>query len=158
MQPVQSRRVQASIDEVWSVVANGWMYSGWVVGASRIRDVDFTFPAAGSNLHQSVGIWPLLIDDVTTVVSVEPRRSLVLQVRSRPWGEGRVRLRLVEQGPHTVIEIDEEITRGLGRWLPRSAQVPLMNWRNRECLDRLAHLAERGAAEATPASSAAAAG
>lgn len=147
MQPVERRRILAPIDQVWAVLANGWMYSGWVVGASRIRDVDAEFPEAGSNLHQSVGIWPLLVDDVTTVVSVQARESLVLQVRSRPWGEGRVRLRMRPDGENTYVELDEEITRGLGRWLPRSAQAPIMNWRNRECLDRLAHLAERGAAE-----------
>ena len=36
MQPVEQRRILAPIDQVWAVLANGWMYSGWVVGASRI--------------------------------------------------------------------------------------------------------------------------
>ena len=34
------------IDQVWAVLTNGWMYSGWVVGASRIRDVDAEFPGS----------------------------------------------------------------------------------------------------------------
>lgn len=143
-----SRDIAAPIEDVWCVVANGWMYSGWVVGASRIRDVDETFPAPGSNLHQSVGPWPLVIDDVTTVVDAVEPESLVLQVRSRPFGEGRVRLRLTSTSASTTrVEMDEEVTRGPVRFLPRQAQAPVMNWRNRESLRRLAHLAERGAAK-----------
>ena len=32
-----TRRVHAPTDAVWAVLANGWMYATWVVGASRIR-------------------------------------------------------------------------------------------------------------------------
>lgn len=146
MQPTVSRDIAAPIDDVWRVVANGWMYSGWVVGASRIRDVDDAFPAPGTNLHQSVGLWPLLVDDVTTVVEAAEPNRLVLRVRSRPFGEGQVRVRLESTSLATTrVEIDEEVTRGPARRLPRQVQAPLMNWRNRECLRRLAHLAERGA-------------
>jgi hypothetical protein len=148
VQPVVSREIAAPIRNVWSVVANGWMYSGWVVGASRIRDVDDGFPRSGANLHQSIGPWPLIVNDVTTVVEADEPERLVLQVRSRPFGEGRVRLRLTSTSPATTrVEMDEEVTRGPLRWVPRQAQAPLVNWRNRESLRRLAHLAERGAAD-----------
>lgn len=124
------------------------MYSGWVVGASRIRDVDRRFPAPGANLYQSVGLWPLVIDDITTVIAATEPELLVLQVRSRPFGEGRVRLRFRSTSPTTThVEMDEEVTRGPVKLLPRQAQAPIMNWRNRESLRRLAQLAERGAAQ-----------
>lgn len=149
MQPVVARGIRAPVRDVWAVVANGWMYSGWVVGASRIRGVDRAFPAPGSNLHQSVGLWPVVIDDVTTVVDSREPTLLVLQVRSRPFGEARVRLQLAQvTASITKVEVDEEVTRGPGKWLPRRLQAPIMNWRNRECLDRLARLAEGDATAA----------
>ena len=47
--------INASIDDVWSVLSDGWLYPLWVVGASRMRDVDPDWPAVGSRIHHSVG-------------------------------------------------------------------------------------------------------
>ena len=33
--------------QVWDVLGDGWLYPLWVVGASRIRDVDDGWPAEG---------------------------------------------------------------------------------------------------------------
>ncbi len=52
------RHVKVSPADVFSVLADGWLYSGWVVGASRIRAVDEQWPAVGSKIHHSVGSWP----------------------------------------------------------------------------------------------------
>src|ERR1043165_7866722 len=57
------RLVDATPDQVWSVLADGWLYPLWVVGASRMREVDDEWPEPGARLHHSVGTWPLLIDD-----------------------------------------------------------------------------------------------
>ena len=57
---------------MWDVLADGWLYPLWVVGASRMREVDDTWPAVGSKLHHSVGAWPALINDDTEVTDVEP--------------------------------------------------------------------------------------
>ncbi|WP_254186274.1 SRPBCC family protein [Paenarthrobacter aromaticivorans] len=46
---------RSSAADVWNVIADGWLYSGWVVGASRIRAVDDQWPQVGSKLHHSVG-------------------------------------------------------------------------------------------------------
>ena len=35
-----TRDISASRQRVWDVLADGWTYSGWVVGNSRIRAVD----------------------------------------------------------------------------------------------------------------------
>ena len=66
---VVSRTVNAPPDAVWSVLADGWMYGMWVVGASRIREVDPNWPQPGSRIHHSVGLWPALINDHTEVLS-----------------------------------------------------------------------------------------
>ena len=44
---VVTRRVHAPADDVWSVLADGWRYANWVVGASRIREVDPQWPEPG---------------------------------------------------------------------------------------------------------------
>lgn len=58
--------------EVWNILADEWLYGLWVVGTSRIRDVDRSWPSLDSLIHHSVGSWPLLINDTTSVVTAEP--------------------------------------------------------------------------------------
>ena len=60
----------ATTEQVWSVLADGWSYAMWVVGASRIRAVDTNWPAPGSRIHHSVGVWPVVLSDHTESVSV----------------------------------------------------------------------------------------
>jgi len=62
-------------------VADGWLYCGWVVGTSTVRDVDPTWPVVGSRSHHSVGAWPLMLEDTTSVLSVDPGTSVELQAR-----------------------------------------------------------------------------
>ncbi len=53
-----SRPVSATPEQVWSVLADGWLYALFVVGAARMRDVDEGWPAVGTKLHHSVGSGP----------------------------------------------------------------------------------------------------
>jgi len=53
------RMVSAPPEAVWEVLADGWVYTGWVVGASRMRSVDPAWPVPDARLHHSVGGWPL---------------------------------------------------------------------------------------------------
>ena len=78
-----TRHIKASPDEVWAVLANGWLYTNWVVGTSRIRDVDATWPATGTSLHHSFGIWPMVINDRADVKESVSGQRLVL--RTRAW-------------------------------------------------------------------------
>ena len=138
-----TRRVAASADEVWSVLADGWSYATWVVGASRIRNVDPGWPREGTRVHHSFGAWPLLIDDSTAVVHAEPGRELVLRARGWPAGEATVRLQLTPDGPDaTVITLREDVSTGPGRLLPRPVRQLALTPRNVEALRRLGYLAE----------------
>ena len=83
---------------VWAVLADGWLYPVWVVGAARMREVDEHWPAVGARLHHSVGIWPLLIDDNTEVLESEPEQLLRLRTRGWPAGEAEVVIRLAAVG------------------------------------------------------------
>ncbi len=80
--PVVTRTVQVSPETVFKALSDGWLYGLWVVGASHIRGVDDGWPAVGRRIHHSVGAWPVLIEDNTEVVEVEPGRRLVLTARA----------------------------------------------------------------------------
>ena len=131
--------------DVWRVIADGWLYSGWVVGASRIRAVDDTWPQAGARLHHSVGAWPLLINDSTRVTAVEPGKSLELVARGWPMGEAKVVITLQDQGAQCLVSIAEDAIRGPGKKVPKVMRDPMITVRNRETLKRLELMAVGGA-------------
>jgi len=138
--------MQATPGQVWDVLADGWLYPLWVVGASRMREVDREWPAVGACLHHSIGAWPLLVDDTTEVVDVAPGRSLVLHARARPTGVAAVRITLEPSSSDTVVVIEEDAHSGPAKLVPRLLRDPGLTWRNVESLRRLAYLAERRSA------------
>jgi hypothetical protein len=130
-------------EKVWDVLADGWLYPLWVVGATRMREVDSHWPEEGARLHHSVGVWPLVLDDTTSVVECQPVEMLRLRARSWPGGEAEVVLRLGEHPRGTAVTIAEDVVRGPGVLVPRLVRAPMLTWRNSETLRRLAFLAER---------------
>lgn len=143
---VVTRETTATPEQVWAVLCDGWAYAGWVVGASRIREVDPTWPEAGAKIQHSVGSWPVLLDDETESVSSEPERELVLQARGRPFGEARISLEISPRFDGCEIRMLEDVTHGPGTFVPKPLRQVAVTPRNRESLRRLAYLAERGAA------------
>ena len=137
-----TRSVSASPERVWEVLADGRLYPPFGVGASRMRDVDDSWPAAGSRLHHSVGTWPLLIDDNTEVLEVDPGRRLLLQARGWPAGEATVEFVLEETADGTLVTIHEDATAGPGLLVPKPLRDVQLNLRNDETLQRLAYVAE----------------
>lgn len=57
--------INGTPDAVFAVLADGWAYAGWVVGASHVRAVEAGWPARGSKLHHASGAWPLVMEDET---------------------------------------------------------------------------------------------
>jgi hypothetical protein len=137
-----SRPVSATPEQVWSVLADGWLYALFVVGAARMRDVDAGWPAVGTRLHHSVGTWPLLIDDTTEVLEVEEHRRLLLLARAWPAGQAHVEISLRPHGTDTVVTIVEQATSGPGALIPKPLQDVQLHVRNVETLRRLAFVVE----------------
>ncbi|HET9500596.1 MAG TPA: SRPBCC family protein [Marmoricola sp.] len=142
------RLIHATPDKVWRVLSDGWLYPVWVVGASRMREVDETWPAVGSRLHHSVGVWPALVNDYTEARESEPRGRLVLRARVWPYGEASVHIELspADEGTAadgTEVTIHEKIEKGPTAYLPGPLEGLGMKWRNSETLRRLAFIAER---------------
>ena len=137
------RDTTATRQQVWDVIADGWTYSQWVVGNSRMRAVDPNWPEPGSTIHHSIGIWPALLDDSTVVLSAEPTRELVLLANGRPFGKARITLRLFDlDNGGCRIEMAEVPVSAPLSWLPDRLSLTAAFPRNRECTWRLAALAE----------------
>lgn len=137
------RTMAVDPSEVWAVLADGWLYPLWVVGASRIREVDDSWPTPTSRLHHSFGVWPAVIDDETQVMECTPLERLVLRARGWPMGEAHVDIRLEETTAGTIVTITEEAIKGPGSLLPQVIQSPILDIRNRESLWRLDQLASK---------------
>ena len=143
--------VSTSAERVFAVLADGWLYPLWVVGATHMRDVDRGWPAVGTRIHHCVGPWPLNIRDATTVVAVDPGRMLELDARVWPTGAAKVRIVLTPVGDNkTHVTMGEIFDRGPAQHLPKSVQAALMRPRNIESLRRLADIAEHRDVVCTP--------
>lgn len=139
---VVEHRVRTPPEGVWSVLSDGWVYATWVVGASRVREVDDTWPQVGSLVHHSFGLWPILINDNTEVLYADPPRQLVLKARGWPAGEAHIRLVLDPDGAGTQVRIEEDVVAGPGQLMPRPLRQAMVVPRNREALRRLSYLVE----------------
>lgn len=124
------------------MLADGWLYPTWVVGASRMRDVDDAWPAAGSALQHSFGVWPVLINDRTTVLEWDPPRLMVSQPSGWPLGEARVEIEVKPRRDGCVVRITEHAVRGPGALIPGPLLDLILHPRNTETLRRLAWIAE----------------
>ncbi len=138
------RVMNTTPQRVWDILADGWLYPLWVVGASRMREVDDDWPAIGSRIHHSVGVWPALINDDTEVKKCEPVQLLRLRAKAWPLlGEAEVTIELSPQGAGTRVVMTEDAVNGPGKLVPKPIRAPGIVWRNNESLRRLAFLAER---------------
>jgi len=137
------RRIETTPERVWAVLADGWVYPSWVVGASRMRDVDGHWPEPGSKLHHSIGLWPLLIDDHTEVLEADPPRRLRLKAHGWPAGAAEVLIELEAAGGGTEVTIREDAVEGAAVLVPGPVRQVTLVPRNRESLRRLSFLAER---------------
>jgi len=130
-----TRDVAATRQRVWDVLADGWTYSGWVVGNSRIRAVSPDWPAPGARILHSIGTWPAVIDD-------ETGEELVLLAKIRPAAEARITLQLTDIAGGCRVAMTEVAVSAPLRWVPDSVQLTAVAPRNRECTWRLAMIAE----------------
>ncbi|MBO0985261.1 SRPBCC domain-containing protein [Rathayibacter sp. SD072] len=132
-------------ESVFAALSSGWLFPSWVVGASRMRKVDQDFPHVGSQLHHSFGLWPLVIDDRTTVLEWDPPHRFVIQAAGWPMGEARVRIEVEPHKGGCRVRMHETAVKGPGTLIPKPLLHSFLWVRNIEALQRLAHMAEAGA-------------
>lgn len=136
------KAIPTTADNVFAVLSDGWSFASWVVGASHIRAVDANWPAVGSAIHHSVGIWPFLLHDKTVVLACDPGVLLELDARTFPLGRARIRLELSADGPgRTTVKLAEKLVSGPAALAPEPLQGLYLQPRNQESLQRLADVA-----------------
>lgn len=108
-----------------------------------MRAVDPDWPAAGSSIQHSVGIWPLVLNDETHVEECVPTEKLVLLAKGRPFGNARIILRLSDIPDGCRVEMQEFPVGGPAAVMPDRLSDIAVYPRNRETLWRLGALAER---------------
>jgi uncharacterized protein YndB with AHSA1/START domain len=140
--------VGAEPAHVFEILADGWLYPLWVVGATHMRMVDAQWPEPGARLHHKVGVWPLALEDTTEVEAVEPQRRLVLIAHGGAAGSARIEIVLEPVEGGTRVRMTEHAISGPGRFIPKAVQAVLLRPRNTESLQRLRAIAENRGQEA----------
>jgi uncharacterized protein YndB with AHSA1/START domain len=136
--------VDAPPDAVFDVLADPKSYAHWVVGASRTRKADATWPKPGSKFHHTQGMFGIGLPDNTEVISSNRPQRLVMEARIRPFAVNKVEMRLQSRGGGTRVTMIEYPTGGLAKLVPAPVTNALLHVRNIEALRRLRRLAEDG--------------
>lgn len=142
--PVEVRRtLPHPVDEVFAVLADPYTYPSWLVGAQRMRAVDADFPSPGSQFHHSVGLAEdATVDDVSSVLSVDPPHRLELEVEVGPI-HGIVELLVEEADDGSLVRFRERPSGFAVVTTPFTR--PALGARNTESLRRLDDLLARRA-------------
>src|SRR5258705_849047 len=106
--------IDAPPEKVYETLLDPSAYPEWVVGAKQLRDVDRSWPKKGARFHHKVGAGPVELADSTKILEKKPNRRVVLEVRIRPLGVGKVKIDLKpkRRGRKTKGVITEDLTRG----------------------------------------------
>src|SRR3954452_23193997 len=104
--------IHAAPEDIFNVLSNPDTYAHWVVGCQLIRDHDEAWPEPGSSFEHRIGIGPLRLQDITTVVDAAPPRRLVLRTRAWPLGETLVELRMFAARGGTEVEMRQHPSAG----------------------------------------------
>ena len=134
--------IDAPPETVYETLLDARAYSKWVVGAKEVRGVDRGWPRIGSRFHHKVGVGPAALADSTKILDKKPNKRVVLQVRARPAGVGKVSLDLKpkRRGRKTKVVMTERPTRGPLAWLPIPGLAIGLRARNAVSLRRLRRL------------------
>jgi len=135
--------IHAAPEDIFNVLSNAGTYEHWVVGCQEVRSSDAEFPEPGSAFEHRIGIGPMRIQDITTVVESTPPRRLVLRTKAWPLGETVVELRLDRLRGGTRVEMRQQPAAGPIARLDNPLQQFFTSLRDRECLRRLRRLAEQ---------------
>jgi uncharacterized protein YndB with AHSA1/START domain len=131
-------------EDVFAVLADGWRYADWVVGAKRVRAVDDSWPAPGSRFHHEVGIGPLTLKDPSKLLDLDPPRQVVLEVRAWPAGKARVTITISPRDGGSEVLMEEVPTGGPAATLDSWPLRRLTMVRNVESLKRLRRIVDGG--------------
>lgn len=129
----------AAVGDVWSIIADPETYALWVAGTMTSRAGGGKWPAVGSSLRHSWGVWPIRFRDCTTVTACDMQADLDLDVRVGLLARVKVNMRLAPAPGGTRIVLRETVVDGVALCLgPLARRFQL--WRNRRSLATLVRM------------------
>lgn len=129
--------------QVFDALRDGSTYGDWVVGTRTTREVESSWPAAGTAIHYVIGYGPLRKDGVTTSKEYDPDAKLALEAHAWPAGTAGIVITAQSRGTDTEVAIDEAPLRGPARLVHNPVLDLLIKLRNVETLRRLEAVARR---------------
>jgi uncharacterized protein YndB with AHSA1/START domain len=129
-------------EKVYEVLLDPSAYPQWVVGAKQLRGVDRKWQRTGARFHHKVGAGAATLNDSTKLLEKKQNRRIVLEVRIRPVGVGKVAIDLKprRRGRRTRVVMTEDLTRGPASWVRRPIRSAAISARNAVSLRRLRRL------------------
>lgn len=107
--------LSASPEDVFSVLEDPATYPEWLVGASRITDVDENWPELGSKFSHRIGFGPFVIPGSTSMRVLDRSSELVLGAGMGILGEAIVRFQLEAVPEGTKVTLEETLIRGAAK-------------------------------------------
>ncbi|MYY00750.1 MULTISPECIES: SRPBCC family protein [unclassified Streptomyces] len=139
---VRHRLIERPVKDVWKVLADGTLYSDWVVGTSDSRPRRGAWPEVGSSITYTLGLGPWSMQGTTYVRRCEAPHVLELEADSGRIGTARIALEVRQWGENALVTLDEHPLRGPAGKLHNTAADALIQLRHRSVLARLATTVE----------------
>lgn len=136
----QALNTSASPDQVWRVLANGWLFPSWAIGATQVCKVDGDWPSADSRLQHAIGRGLFALRSETRVLASRPARMLKVLTEGWPSGGSELTVTVIPAETGTSLRLEELVV------APTNGLAPIVNtmllqWRTTQALRGLDLLA-----------------
>ncbi|MET0695504.1 MAG: hypothetical protein ABWY56_16335 [Propionibacteriaceae bacterium] len=128
--------------DVFSVLADGYLLSGWIHEGSRVQGLDQAWPLPGSKSRHASRLGPIPLHDGAAIIEWDPPRHMVLTIHGRLVGSTLITLDVERGANGCLAHLTETVVRGPGLLVPPPIRRAGLHLQNGERLQRLARLAE----------------
>jgi hypothetical protein len=136
------RLIRCHPGDVFSVLADGYLLSGWIHESSHLQELDQGWPLPGSHSSHASRLGPIPLHDGAAILKWDPPRHMTLTLHGRLVGSTVVTLD-VEMGANGCLaHLNETVIAGPGLLVPGRLRRAGLHLNNGERLERLARLAE----------------
>jgi hypothetical protein len=142
------RLIRCGPGDVFSVLADGHLLSGWIHESSHVRGIDQEWPQPGSTSQHDSRLGPISLHDGASIIEWDPPRHMVLTIHGRLVGSTLVTLDVELGANGCLAHLTETVVRGPGLLVPERLRKAGLHLQNGERLERLALLAETRAGRA----------
>ena len=136
------RLIRCCPGDVFKVLADGHLLSGWIHESSRVQKLDQGWPLPGSHSQHASRVGPIPLHDGTSMIEWDPPRRMTLTIHGRLVGSTVVTLDVERGANGCLAHLSETVVQGPGLLVPKALRRVGLHLQNGERLERLARLAE----------------